>query len=203
MVSRNAKYNNHRDPEDTEVAQRRIEPDVTNMPFELQPILKSEILEVRPLQADDFETLYEVASDPLIWEQHPDSDRYKLDVFRKFFDEALQSGGALVVIDRKNDRVIGSSRFHGYDLVRSEIEIGWTFLARSHWGGAHNRELKRLMLAHAFNFIDNVIFFVGANNLRSQRAVEKIGGTRIGSKLDPNGRESFIYRITRSAFRLK
>ena len=84
------------------------------MPFELQPILKGEILEVRPLRADDFEALYEVASDPLIWEQHPDSDRYKLDVFRKFFDEALQSGGALVVIDRKNNRVIGSSRFHGY-----------------------------------------------------------------------------------------
>jgi RimJ/RimL family protein N-acetyltransferase len=170
------------------------------MPFELQPILKSEILELRPLRADDFERLYEVASDPLIWEQHPDSDRYKLEVFRKFFDEALQSGGALVVIDRKDNRVIGSSRFHGYDLVRCEIEIGWTFLARSHWGGAHNGELKRLMLAHAFKFVDNVIFFVGATNLRSQRAVEKIGGTRIGSKLDPHGRESFIFRITRSAF---
>ena len=139
----------------------------------------------------------------MIWEQHPDSDRYKLDVFRKFFDEALQSGGALVVTDRKNDRVIGSSRFHGYDPVRSEIEIGWTFLARSHWGGAHNRELKRLMLAHAFKFVDNVIFFVGANNLRSQRAVEKIGGTRIGTKLDPHGRESFIFRIRRSAFSLQ
>jgi RimJ/RimL family protein N-acetyltransferase len=166
------------------------------MPFELQPILKNDILEVRPLRTDDFERLYEVASDPSIWEQHPDSDRYKLDVFREFFDEALQSGGALVVIDRKKDCVIGSSRFYGYDLVRSEIEIGWTFLARSHWGGAHNRELKRLMLAHAFKFVDNVIFFVGANNLRSQRAVEKIGGMRIGSKLDPHGRESFIYRIT-------
>src|ERR1041384_7060185 len=129
------------------------------MPFELQPILLSEILEVRPLRADDFEMLYEVASDPLIWEQHPDSDRYKLDVFRKFFDEAVRSGGALVVIDRENDRVIGSSRFHGYDFVRSEIEIGWTFLARSHWGGAYNRELKRLMLDHAFKFVDNVIFF--------------------------------------------
>ena len=87
--------------------------------------------------------------------------------------------------------------------MRSEIEIGWTFLARSHWGGAHNRELKRLMLAHAFKFVDNVIFFVGANNLRSQRAVEKIGGTRIGSKLDPHGRESFIFRITRSGFLLQ
>ena len=170
------------------------------MPFELQPILKSEILELRPLQAGDFDALYAVASDPLLWEQHPNSDRYKLDVFRKFFEEALESGGALIVLDRKDDRVVGSSRFHCYDLVRSEIEIGWTFLARSHWGGVYNGELKRMMLAHAFKFVDHVIFFVGSTNLRSQRAMEKIGGVRAGTKLDPNGRESFIYRITRAAF---
>jgi len=169
------------------------------MPFDLQPTLVSEMLELRPLLADDFEALYPVASDPLIWEQHPNSDRYKLDVFRKFFDEAMQSGGALIAIDRKTDRVIGSSRFHCYDPERSEIEIGWTFLARSHWGGAYNSEMKRLMLSHAFKFVNNVIFSVGANNLRSQRAVEKIGGVRAGTKTDPHGRESFIFRITRPA----
>ena len=169
------------------------------MPFDLQPTLKSEMLELRPLLPDDFEALYAVASDPLIWEQHPNSDRYKPDVFRRFFDEALESGGALIAIDRKIDRVIGSSRFHGYDLERSEIEIGWTFLARSHWGGAYNGEMKRLMLSHAFKFVDNVIFSVGANNLRSQRAVEKIGGVRASGRTDPHGRESFIFGITRPA----
>lgn len=170
------------------------------MPFELQPILKSEVLELRPLRADDFDALYAVASDPLIWEQHPHSDRYKLDVFRKFFDEAMESGGAFIVLDRKDDRVIGSSRFYCYDLVRSEIEIGWTFLARSHWGGIYNGEMKRLMLTHAFKFVDNVLFFVGSTNLRSQRAVEKIGGVRAGTKIDPQGLENFIFRITRSAY---
>ncbi len=167
------------------------------MPFDLQPTLKSEMLELRPLRAEDFEELYAVASDPLIWEQHPDSDRYKPDVFQKFFEEASQSGGALIAIDRKTDRIIGSSRFHGYDLERSEIEIGWTFLARSHWGGTYNGEMKRLMLSHAFEFVDNVIFSIGSNNLRSQRAVEKIGGVRVGTRTDPHGRESFIFRITR------
>jgi len=170
------------------------------MSFELQPTLTSEILELRPLRADDFEQLYAVASDPLIWEQHPNSDRCQRDVFRKFFDDALQSGGALIAIDRKDNRVIGSSRFHCYDLERSEIEIGWTFLARSHWGGVYNGEMKRLMLTHAFKFVDNVIFLVDSNNLRSQLAVEKIGGVRIGAKTDPHGRESFIFRITRSSY---
>ena len=172
------------------------------MTFELQPTLTSDILEVRPLHADDWEELSAVASDPLIWAQHPSSDRYKPEVFRKFFDEALESGSAFVVLDRKSGRMIGSSRFHCYDLERSEIEIGWTFLARSHWGGAYNGELKRLMLAHAFKFVDNVIFFIGSTNLRSQRALEKIGGERIGTKTDPNGRENFIYRITRSQMTL-
>lgn len=169
------------------------------MTFEMQPILRSEILEVRPLRAGDFEELFSVASDPLIWEQHPNSDRYKHDVFRKFFDEALASGGAFVVIDRKTGRVIGSSRFNCHDLVRSEVEIGWTFLARSHWGGIYNGELKRLMMSHAFKFVDSVIFFIGSTNVRSQRALEKLGGVRIGTKTDPNNRESFIYRITRHA----
>ena len=60
----------------------------------------------------------------------------------------------------------------------SEIEIGWTFLARSHWGGRANREVKRLMLDHAFTFVDTVIFWVGHENWRSQGAMTKIGGIK-------------------------
>lgn len=170
------------------------------MPFDLQPTLKGELLELRPLQPEDFQELYRVASDPLIWEQHPSSDRYKEEVFEDFFRGALESGGAFVVIDATDGRVIGSTRFHGYDEERSEIEIGWTFLARSHWGGSYNREMKRLMLRHAFRFVESVIFHVGTENLRSQRAVEKIGGVRAGTRRDTNGADSFVYRITRSAF---
>ena len=105
------------------------------MAFELQPVLEGELLRLRPLRPDDFPDLFEVASDPLIWEQHPNKDRYKEEVFREFFREALESGGALIALDSEDGRVIGSSRFHGYDSERSEIEIGWTFLARDYWGG--------------------------------------------------------------------
>jgi RimJ/RimL family protein N-acetyltransferase len=165
------------------------------MSFDLQPVLKGELLELRPLRAADYPELFAVAADPLIWEQHPSSDRYKEEVFRVFFRQALESGGALIAIDRKDGRVIGSSRFHGYDAVRSEVEIGWTFLARSHWGGVYNGEMKRLMLEHAFQFVDRVLFVVGPQNRRSQRAVEKIGGVRVGSRPDASGRESFVYQI--------
>ncbi|MBD0371783.1 MAG: GNAT family N-acetyltransferase [Pyrinomonadaceae bacterium] len=170
------------------------------MPFDLQPILKGELLELRPLRAEDFAELYGVASDPLIWEQHPTRDRYKEEVFKEFFREAMESGGALVAIDSKDGRIIGSSRFHGYDEEKSEIEIGWTFLARSHWGGIYNREMKWLMLGHAFRFVKSVIFIIGPQNLRSRRAVEKIGGVLVGSRPDASGRESCVYQITASTF---
>jgi RimJ/RimL family protein N-acetyltransferase len=170
------------------------------MPFDLQPTLKGQLVELRPLRAEDFHDLYAVASDPLIWEQHPVNDRYKEEVFKLFFREALDSGGALIVFDANDGRVIGSSRFHGYNAEQSEIEIGWTFLARSHWGGVYNGEMKQLMLRHAFQFVNSVIFVVGTQNLRSQRAVEKIGGVCTGSRLDGGGRNSFVYQITASAF---
>lgn len=165
------------------------------MPLDLQPVLKGDLLELRPLCSEDFLQLFAVASDPLIWEQHPSNDRHQKDVFQAFFDEALKSGGALIAMDRKDGCAIGSSRFHGYDEQKSEIEIGWTFLARSHWGGVYNGEMKRLMLNHAFQFVNSVIFLVGPQNYRSQRAVEKIGGVKVGTRLNERGRESIVFRI--------
>ena len=170
------------------------------MSFDLQPTLQGELLVLRPLRPEDFDDLYAVASDPLIWEQHPVPDRYTPDVYEGFFREALESGGALIALDVKDGKVIGSSRFHGYDAEKGEIEIGWTFLARSHWGGAHNGEMKHLMLRHAFRFVDRVIFLVGPQNLRSQKALEKIGAVRAGSRLDSRGQNSFVYQITASTY---
>jgi RimJ/RimL family protein N-acetyltransferase len=146
--------------------------------FDLQPLLKGVLIELRPLRPEDWDDLFAVASDPLIWEQHPESDRYKEDVFKIIFREALESGGAFVVIDKDNQKIIGSTRFYAYDPEKSEIEIGWTFLARKYWGGRYNREMKQLMLNHAFRFVETVVFFVGEKNFRSQKAMEKIGAIR-------------------------
>jgi RimJ/RimL family protein N-acetyltransferase len=151
------------------------------MRFDLQPHLKGELVELRPLTPEDWEELFAVASDPLIWEQHPERDRYSEDVFRVFFHDALESRGAFVIIDRQSQHLIGSTRFHGYDPEKSEIEIGWTFLARKYWGGQFNREMKDLLLKHAFKFVESVAFFVGEDNVRSQRAMEKIGAMRVGT----------------------
>lgn len=171
------------------------------MPFDLQPTLEGRLLRLLPLQPEDWDRLYAVGSDPLIWELHPQRDRYKEEIFRVFFREALESGGAFIVIDRKDGSVIGSSRYFGYDELKSEIEIGWTFLARSHWGGVYNGEMKQLMLHHAFKFVNSVIFKVGPQNWRSQRALEKIGAVRIGSVTDNTGRESLVFQITAPKFR--
>lgn len=149
---------------------------MTVIPFDLQPHLVGKLIELRPMRADDWKGLYGVASDPLIWEVHPAHDRHKEEHFREYFEEGLQAGGALVAIDRNTGKIIGASRYFWYGPEQSELEIGWTFLQRSHWGGVYNAEMKRLMLDYAFNFVDRVIFLVGIGNFRSQRAMTKIGG---------------------------
>lgn len=141
-----------------------------------QPVLEGEHVILRPLRADDWDALFAVASDPLIWEQHPAHDRWQEPVFRAFFEDALANGGALVALDTATGAVIGSSRIQGLEEANGgSVEIGWTFLARSHWGGRWNHEMKRLMLAHALASVAEVRFLVGETNTRSRRALENIG----------------------------
>lgn len=170
------------------------------MPFELQPTLEGSLVSLRPLRASDWDSLFAVASDPLVWEQHPQRDRYKPEVFRHFFDTAMQSGGAFAVLDAKTGEMIGSTRYLEYDEAHREIEIGWTFLARRCWGGAYNAEMKELMLRHAFRFVDSVVFLVGPQNARSQRAVEKIGGVREGVRANQARADNVLFRIRREAW---
>lgn len=171
-----------------------------------QPVLEGEHVTLRPLRAKDWDALFAVASDPLIWEQHPAHDRWREPVFRAFFEDALANRGALLVMDAKTGAVIGSSRFEGLEEAGGgSVEIGWTFLARSHWGGRWNHEMKRLMLAHALASVAEVRFLVGETNTRSRRALEKIGAQltdrreeRImaGGEIIPH----LTYAITRQSF---
>jgi RimJ/RimL family protein N-acetyltransferase len=142
----------------------------------LQPTLQGPTLTLRPLTADDLEGLYAAASDPLVWAQHPDPLRHQRAVFEtRFFYPGLQAGSALAVIDQASGHIIGSSRFYDVDATKRELAIGYTFLARPYWGGATNRELKSLMLDHAFEWAQRVWFHIGVDNLRSRKAIEKIG----------------------------
>ena len=170
-----------------------------------QPVLEGERLLLRPLRPDDWAALFGVASDPLVWEQHPAHDRWQEPVFRAFFDDALAKGGALAVIDRASGALIGSSRFQNHDPAGGgSVEIGWTFLARSHWGGVWNREMKRLMIGYALDVVERVRFVVGADNLRSRRAMEKIGGHLTGvreTRMLAGGPVGHVhYAITRASF---
>ena len=172
------------------------------MPFDFAPTLRGDLLWLRPLREDDYDALYAVASDPLIWEQHPSSDRYNDEVFREFFREAMEGGTAFAAVASGDGKIIGSSRYYDYNPDARDIEIGWSFLARSHWGGAFNREMKRLMLRHAFHFVDSVVFMVGPDNLRSQKAVLKIGGVQEASRRragsGPDGLLYHVYRVTQA-----
>ncbi len=147
----------------------------------LQPTnLVSEFVELVPLKQADFEELYAVASDPLIWEQHPNPDRYKKEVFEVYFRGALSSGGAFLIMDASTNEILGCTRFYDFNETEKSVLIGYTFFARSCWGRGINHAVKHLMLDYAFQFVDKVIFHVGANNIRSQKAMEKLGAVNMG-----------------------
>lgn len=171
-----------------------------------QPILEGERLRLRPLVAEDWPSLFSIASDREIWAVHPAHDRWQEPVFRAFFDEAIASGGALAVIDKSDGAIIGSSRFGEAEAEGpGEIEIGWTFLARRYWGKGYNAELKRLMLAHALAHFETAIFQVGEGNAISRRAMEKIGGQLVPGRVRTYERSGamvrhVVYAITRQAF---
>jgi RimJ/RimL family protein N-acetyltransferase len=170
--------------------------------FDLQPNLIGKLIELRPMCPEDWEPLFAVASDPLIWEVHPARERYREENFRDYFQEALASGGALVAIDLDTRQIIGASRYFWYGDDGSELEIGWTFLARAYWGGLYNAEMKRLMLDYAFQFVDHVIFLVDVANVRSQRAMVKIGGIlsdrRVERSLHGKSSEFVVFEIRRA-----
>ena len=164
--------------------------------LDLQPTLTGSEIILRPLVAHDFQELFGAASDPLIWAQHPDPARGTREGFRLFFEGALRSQACLVAIDTALKSVIGWSRYSNY-LPGASISIGYTFLARSHWGGAANAQMKRLMLRHAFTDVPEVLFTVAERNLRSRRAVEKLGAQRIGAEDTPRwGQVHVIYSLT-------
>ena len=150
------------------------------MAINWQPLLENEFISLQPLQADDFEKLYKVASDPLIWEEHPNKNRYKREVFKTFFEGALASGGAFLIYDSANKEIVGSTRFYDYDEVKKTILIGYTFYAKAVWGKGYNYAVKNIMLNYAFQFVDKVILHVGAENYKSQRAMAKLPANKTG-----------------------
>jgi RimJ/RimL family protein N-acetyltransferase len=182
-------------------ANRAAIEEVSLMTFELQPRLHNKLIRLEPMEAEDFDALYAVACDPLIWEQHPNKDRYQRKVFENFFKGALESGGAFCVLDNTTGELIGSSRFYDLDETQRMVAIGYTFIARSTWGRQYNRELKKLMLDHAFRFVDRVVFHVGADNMRSRKAMENLGGILIGEAsvayYGEQANRNVIYKIDR------
>ncbi len=170
-------------------------------PFDFQPSLAGNLILLRPLSPDDFEALYQASSDPLIWVQLPRVERHRRDVFEQFFAESLSLRTTLAIVECDSLKLVGSSRFARHSEERNEVEIGWTFLTRRCWGKGHNAEAKQLMLEHAFSFVDSVFFVAAATNLRSRRAIEKMGA-KFEQEIDwpPDAEiqdESMMYRLTK------
>lgn len=174
------------------------------MNFSIQSALENESVQLIPLQASDLEALFQVASDPKIWEQHPTPDRYKREVFSKFFEGAMESKGAFLIIDRRSGDIAGSTRFYGYDEPTGTIRIGYTFYATRFWGTGLNPMVKALMMDYAFQFVQNIELEVGSNNRRSQIAVERLGAKKIKEEMvayyGETPKLNFVYAISKDSY---
>lgn len=175
------------------------------LPINLQPSFKNKGVIAVPLQPSHFDALFAAAADPLIWEQHPNKNRWLLPDFENYFKGAIASGGALLVMDAATNVIIGCSRFYDYDAAASNISIGYTFFKRSHWGGGYNYSLKQVMLQHIFQFVNTVSFFIGALNKRSQISIERFGATKIREEETAYYGEApkldYVYEITKEKWK--
>ncbi len=174
------------------------------MKFDIQSQLENEVVILYPLQEEDFEALYIVASDPKIWEQHPNKNRWKKEVFKTFFDGAIQSKGAFKIVEKDSGNIIGSTRFYDFNEQENSIFIGYTFYAVEYWGKGINKSVKALMLDYIFQFVSKVNFHIGADNIRSQIAIGRIGATKTGEQevtyFGENPKLNFVYEIVRKDF---
>lgn len=177
---------------------------MTTQTFNLRPEkLEDDLILITPLESSDFDRLFAVASDPLIWELHPIKDRYKKEIFREYFDTALTSNSSFLVFTKATNELIGSTRFYDLQLEFSKVAIGYTFLARKYWGGEYNKAMKKLLLDHAFTFVNTVVFHIGVTNFRSQKAILKIGAKKVEKAgVDYHEKEllNYEYEIRKSEY---
>lgn len=168
----------------------------------LQPVLKDENVVLKPLSIDDFEKLYQVAGDPEVWAMHPNKERYKRPVFQNFFEGALASKGAFLVVDRKTQEVLGSTRFYEFNPDTKSVLIGYTFYGTKWWGKNINSTVKKLMLDYIFQEVDQVIFHVGKDNVRSVKAMTKLGAENTGEEeiayYGEDSRTNIVFRIRKN-----
>ena len=174
------------------------------MPFDIQPsFLHDDTIKLIPLKETDFDNLYKVASNPLVWEQHPNPNRYKLEDFTTYFKGAIESKGAFLILDALTNETIGCSRYYDYNEINSSVLIGYTFIGTKFWANGYNKALKKLMIDYAFQSVDKVYFHIGAFNIRSQKAIEKIGAVKVDEfEVEYYGETSklnFVYLINKES----
>ena len=174
------------------------------MNFSIQPTLENDIVSLVPLEKHDFEELFDVASDPKVWEQHPNKERYKREVFENFFQGAMESKGAFLIIDQETEEALGSTRFYDFNENDNSIFIGYTFYGKKYWGKNYNSQVKKLMLDYIFQFVESVNFHVGSENYRSQKAMKKLGAENLGEMeiayFGEESRTNILYRIRRATW---
>jgi N-acetyltransferase len=151
-------------------------------------LLKGKFVYLQPLTTSDIPELRTIAKDDRIWEFTKTlmvNDTYDLQ-FADYINVPLNPANAetikAFVIHDSTKRIIGMTRYYDIDEKNKRLNIGYTWYIPEVWGKVHNKECKLLLLTYAFEQLEfnRVGFEVAHQNIRSQKAVEKIGGVREG-----------------------
>ena len=153
--------------------------------FDVNPILlKGDSVRLEPLSQEHAQGLFNRGQETADWAHMPRTCFVDMADTRQWIDEALQAPGQIpfAIVETGKNKAVGSTRFINIRPEHRCVEIGWTWLGKEWQRTAVNTEVKQLLLSHAFERLGcvRVEFKTDGRNLRSQRALERIGATREG-----------------------
>ncbi len=147
-------------------------------------VLRGDLVSLEPLAQEHAQGLYNRGRTVDDWRYMPRSSFIDMADVRQWIEEALAAPNQLpfVMVETGKGKAVGSTRYLNIRPEHRSLEIGWTWLGQEWQRTGINTEAKLLLLAHAFERLGclRVEFKTDARNLRSQRALERIGATREG-----------------------
>jgi len=170
--------------------------------------LENEVVFLKPLAQEDRQGIFEAGSYPEIW-SYMSTEIEKMDDVNKFVDKALltkreKTEFPFVIVDKKSGQIIGSTRFMDIDETHKRLEIGTSWISPAFWRTAINTNCKYLLLQYCFEVLNlqRVQIKTDHENIRSQRAIERLGATKEGVlrnhmvRKDGTTRHTVMYSIT-------
>lgn len=185
------------------------------MPIDFRPTLENEFVILSPLTLENYGKLLDVASQEKLVQYSP-SDIETPHALRNYVISAMEQSErknsiTFIVFDKVKQLFAGSTRYMNINWKNKVLEIGSTWIGREFQGSGLNTHMKYLMINHAFDIMEfeKIEFRIDERNMRSRKAVEKLGAVLEGTLrkniylLDGFKRNTCCYGILKEEWKTK